>query len=87
MNDQGYHILVVDDERAIRRFLKTSLSAQGYHITEAATGEEAINAAVQSTPDVIILDLGLPDMDGIEVTRLLAGVDTNADYYPLGAGG
>src|SRR5688572_7842591 len=71
MNDQGYHILVVDDERAIRRFLKTSLSAQGYHITEAATGEEAINAAVQSTPDVIILDLGLPDMNGIEVTRRL----------------
>lgn len=71
MDKQGGHVLIVDDERAIRRFLRTSLSAQGYHITEAATGEEALTATVQSTPDLIILDLGLPGMDGVEVTRRL----------------
>ncbi|MBZ0304682.1 MAG: response regulator [Anaerolineae bacterium] len=71
MDKQGGHVLIVDDERAIRRFLRTSLSAQGYHITEAATGEEALAATVQSTPDLIILDLGLPGIDGVEVTRRL----------------
>jgi two-component system, OmpR family, KDP operon response regulator KdpE len=65
------HILIVDDERAIRRFLYTALTAQGYSIVEAETGQQAINAVVQSTPDLIILDLGLPDISGIEVTRRL----------------
>jgi two-component system, OmpR family, KDP operon response regulator KdpE len=71
MTETGSHILVVDDERAIRRFLKTALTAQGYQVTEVYSGEEALNAVVQSTPDVIILDLGLPGMDGIEVTQRL----------------
>jgi two-component system KDP operon response regulator KdpE len=62
-------ILVVDDERPIRRFLRASLSAQGYQVTEAATGKEALAAAVTDHPDLMILDLGLPDMDGVEVTR------------------
>jgi len=68
---KGAKILVVDDERAIRRYLRTSLGVQGYHIIEAATGEEAIAAATQNMPDLIILDLGLPDMSGVEVTRRL----------------
>ena len=63
-------ILVVDDERPIRRFLNASLSGQ-YTILEAATGEEALSMAVSGHPDVIILDLGLPDIDGLEVTRRL----------------
>ena len=63
-------ILVVDDERPIRRFLNASLSGQ-YTVLEAATGEEALAMAVSGRPDVIILDLGLPDMDGVEVTRRL----------------
>lgn len=67
----GLHILVVDDERAVRRFLNTSLSAQGYHITEVTNGQDALTAVTQSTPDLIILDLGLPDMNGVEVTRRL----------------
>ena len=63
-------ILVVDDERPIRRFLNASLGGQ-YTVLEAATGEEALAMTVSGRPDVIILDLGLPDMDGVEVTRRL----------------
>ena len=70
MTDQGVRVLVVDDERSIRRFLKASLGSQ-FTIIEATTGEEALAAVVNGRPDVIILDLGLPDMDGVEVTRRL----------------
>jgi two-component system KDP operon response regulator KdpE len=69
MPDPGVRVLVVDDEQAIRRFLRTSLSARGHVVFEAASGQEALNAVVADKPDVIILDLGLPDMDGIEITR------------------
>lgn len=67
----GSRILVVDDERPIRRFLRTSLAAHGFEIHEAASGEEALVMAANTRPDLIILDLGLPDIDGIEVTRRL----------------
>ncbi|MBA3532329.1 MAG: response regulator [Ardenticatenales bacterium] len=71
MSAQGAHILVVDDERAIRHFLRVSLSAQGYVVAEAATGHEALEVVAVQPPDVLILDLGLPDMEGIEVARRL----------------
>jgi two-component system KDP operon response regulator KdpE len=60
-------LLVVDDEKAIRDFLKTALSSYGYSIFEAGTGREALDKAVEVHPDIVILDLGLPDIDGIEV--------------------
>ena len=73
VTDSGLRILVVDDERAIRRFLRTSLTALGYTVFEAASGKEALSEVTAHRPDVIILDLGLPDMDGAEVlTRLRA---------------
>lgn len=62
-------ILVVDDERPIRRFLRTSLSVFGCEIVEAAEGQEAVNLAASHHPDLVILDLSLPDMDGMEVLR------------------
>src|SRR5574341_83457 len=71
MGETGQRVLVVDDETSIRRYLRAALSAQGFSIYEAANGQEAINAVVSYHPDVIILDLGLPDFDGIEVTRRL----------------
>lgn len=66
-------ILVVDDEPQIQRFLKPALSAAGYDILEAMTGAAALKAAATSAPDVVILDLGLPDMDGKEVIANLRG--------------
>ncbi len=71
MNETGLHILVVDDERAIRRFLRASLSTQGHIVVEAANGKEALAIAADERPDIIFLDLGLPDIDGIQVTREL----------------
>jgi two-component system KDP operon response regulator KdpE len=71
MTTKGALILIVDDERAIRRFLKAGLSSHGFEVIEADHGEEALNLAATQNPDVIILDLGLPDMDGVEVTRRL----------------
>ena len=64
-------VLVVDDEVSIRRYLRAALSAQGFTIYEAGNGQEAINAVLTQHPDLMILDLGLPDIDGIEVTRRL----------------
>ena len=61
-------ILIVDDEPQIRRFLTISLSTQGYQILEAKNGEEGLNIAALEDPDLIILDLGLPDMDGQDVS-------------------
>jgi two-component system KDP operon response regulator KdpE len=71
MTDNTTRILVVDDEQAIRRYLRVSLAAHGYELFEAATGHEAIQQTRISHPDVIILDLGLPDLDGVDVTRSL----------------
>lgn len=71
MNGSGPRVLIVDDERAIRRFLRISLSAQDYLVTESSCGKEALQSAVSSHPDIVILDLGLPDIDGVEVTRRL----------------
>ena len=70
MSEALARVLVVDDERPIRRFLQASLSGQ-YQVSEAANGEEAIKAVVNDQPDLIILDLGLPDIDGVDVTRRL----------------
>lgn len=71
MTESNQRILVVDDETPIRRYLRAALTAQGFTIYEASNGEEALSAVVAHRPDIIILDLGLPDIDGIEVTRRL----------------
>ena len=64
-------VLIVDDEPAIRRFLRVTLTAQAYSTIEAASGQEALSKAAADKPDIIVLDIGLPDINGIEVTRLL----------------
>lgn len=65
----GLKVLVVDDEISIQRFLRVALNGQGFIVSEANTGEAALQAITINRPDLVILDLGLPDMDGIEVTR------------------
>src|ERR1041384_8637270 len=64
-------VLVVDDELQIRRLVRVCLEANGYRVLEAATGEEGITEAAQRKPDVVLLDLGLPDMDGVTVLKRL----------------
>jgi two-component system KDP operon response regulator KdpE len=58
-------VLVVEDEVPIRRFLKAALEAQGFKLLEATTGTQAIAMAASHNPDIILTDLGLPDMDGL----------------------
>lgn len=69
MNPGRPRILVVDDEPEIRRFLRASLKAHDYDVIEVDNGERALAAVAQQHPDLLILDLGLPDVDGVEVTR------------------
>jgi two-component system KDP operon response regulator KdpE len=69
--ETSLRILVVDDESPIRRYLRVVLGAQGFTVLEAAGGREALEAVPAQRPDLIILDLGLPDIDGVEVARRL----------------
>ena len=66
-------VLVVDDEPQIRRALRTSLEAHGYEVVTVGTGEEAVIGAAESAPELMLLDLGLPDIDGTEVIRRVRG--------------
>jgi len=68
---QSLRILVVDDEPAIRRFLRASLGAQGYQVSEAQSGQTALEMFRRNTPDVVVLDLGLPDRDGFGIIKEL----------------
>ncbi len=62
-------IAVIDDEEPIRRFLRAALTSSGFKVVEAASGDEGIRQVATSQPDALLLDLGLPDMDGMEVIR------------------
>jgi two-component system, OmpR family, KDP operon response regulator KdpE len=64
-------ILLIEDDAQIRRFLRASLVTQGYDLLEAETGKEGLALAASRVPDVVLLDLGLPDMEGLEVIRQL----------------
>lgn len=66
-------VLIIDDEAPIRRFLRIALEAEGHHVTEASTGRGGIEAVALTTPEAVILDLGLPDMDGRAVLSELRG--------------
>jgi two-component system, OmpR family, KDP operon response regulator KdpE len=69
MTEARATVLIVEDEPEIRRFLRTSLGAEGYRVVEAENGERGAIEAGTHKPDVAIVDLGLPDMDGVEVIR------------------
>lgn len=76
MSKRSYKILIVDDETEIRRFLRASLKLYYHEILEAANGADALDKAYLEKPDLLILDLGLPDMDGMEVTRQIRSMST-----------
>ena len=71
MSDAAPVVLVIEDEPQMRRFLKTSLESRDYGLVEAVSAREGLSQATGRNPDVILLDLGLPDLDGIELTRRL----------------
>ncbi|WXL27523.1 response regulator [Ectopseudomonas mendocina] len=71
MSANAATILVIDDEAQIRKFLRISLTAQGYKVLEGANGREGLEQAALGGPDLVVLDLGLPDMDGQDVLREL----------------
>ncbi len=71
MVTKGMRILVVDDEKQIRKLLKVALTGYGYEVEEASCASEGLNKAITYKPDLIILDLGLPDKDGLEVLRII----------------
>jgi two-component system KDP operon response regulator KdpE len=73
MNGRSIPLLVVDDEPPIRRLLRTSLNVQGFRVLEASTGRQALEMALAEKPEVVLLDLTLPDLDGLEVIRRLRG--------------
>jgi two-component system KDP operon response regulator KdpE len=69
MSTEGHKILVVEDEQEIRRFLRVSLEHSGYRLVETASAKDAVLQAATQQPDMLILDIGLPDGDGFEVIR------------------
>ena len=71
MSDTDPLILVIEDELSIRRFLRATLANHAYRMAEAVPGQDGLAQAAERRPALIILDLGLPDMDGLEVTRQL----------------
>lgn len=79
------HVLVVDDEPLLLRTLVLALSHHGYEVSSAATGRAALTLAVETKPDVVLLDLGLPDLDGLEVIQQLLERDPSATIVVLSA--
>ena len=71
MSEKGLRVLVIDDEPQIRKLLKVSLGAHGYDVHESMSGMDSVVQAADIKPDLVILDLGLPDIDGKEVVRRL----------------
>jgi two-component system KDP operon response regulator KdpE len=71
MADNQPTVLVIEDEAQIRRFLRATLTANGYQLLEATTAQGRLVQAATRQPEIVILDLGLPDLDGLEVTRRL----------------
>jgi two-component system KDP operon response regulator KdpE len=71
MPEEKELILLIEDEPQMRRFLRITLQSQGYRLVEAATAQEGLIQATTRNPDVVLLDLGLPDLDGLEVAKRL----------------
>ena len=75
-------VLIVDDEPQIQRLLRVTLEANGYRVFDAATGSDGIAQAAQRRPDAVLLDLGLPDLEGMEVLEAPARMEPRAGHHP-----
>jgi two-component system KDP operon response regulator KdpE len=73
MKPDAKRLLIIDDEPDVRRFLRLGLEPHSYHIEDAVSGKDGIAKAVNFKPELVVLDLGLPDMDGLEVLKTLRG--------------
>jgi two-component system KDP operon response regulator KdpE len=71
MDNNNQVVLIIEDELQIRRFLRATLASHGFQIVEATTGQAGLQQAIEQPPDLVLLDLGLPDIDGLEVTQRL----------------
>ena len=71
MENKGQRILIIDDDTQIRRFLRVTLTSHGYVVKDAKTGRAGLDAVAMFSPDLVVLDLGLPDIDGLDVVRQL----------------
>jgi two-component system KDP operon response regulator KdpE len=71
MSENPASILIIEDELAIRKFLRVTLTSQGYQLIESDTGRDGLLQAATRAPDLVILDLGLPDMDGVDLVKQL----------------
>jgi two-component system, OmpR family, KDP operon response regulator KdpE len=71
MDNNGPLVLIIEDELQIRRFLRATLASHGFQIAEATTGQDGLRQAIERPVDLVLLDLGLPDIDGLEVTQRL----------------
>jgi len=71
MENIGPRILIIDDETQIRRFLRVTLTGHGYVVKDVGTGQEGLDAVARFSPDLIVLDLGLPDINGLDIVRQL----------------
>lgn len=71
MNERPLHVVLIEDDKQIRRFLYMTLESEGMRVHEAETGKQGLNQVKSQDPDLVILDLGLPDMDGIKVIEQL----------------
>ena len=69
--DNNLVVLIIEDELQIRRFLRATLASHDFRIVEATTGQEGLQQAIERSPDLVLLDLGLPDIDGLEITQQL----------------
>src|SRR5215211_47395 len=71
MDNNHQLVLIIEDELQIRRFLRATLARHGFQIVEATTGQDGLQQAIERPADLVLLDLGLPDIDGLEVTQRL----------------
>ncbi len=79
-NSRDMTILIVDDEPRIRDFVRMNLELERYHVIEASNGQEALEQLRENLPDLIVIDVMMPVMDGFETLRHIRGVEYTCDY-------